>query len=478
MLISSIKIEEDSKEVKIIMFAVCAWSHLRPIISIAEELSQYPNVKVTVVVSSRCEEMLMAKHYKFDIEAIKSSVDLWKHEDVNLWNAGKYISEYENDVLNNYIPKWKDSKNLPDIIVNEFFAFAGRDLSEIYNIHNVIVLTNLLDLSVVIGEDFYPEYYPMYTPTMIFKPTDNIILRALRYLPKHIVKHIIHYNLIYNSNSIRSTFGLSWNSSNNLNSFYIIESFFGFEHPLLLPQNIELASFLDTNSLNNPLDPELKAWINNSKGFIYISTGSIYKLTNSQQQTLTDIFSSMSYDFLVSSKVLKSDLINVKIVDWVNQVEVLQSNHILAFITHGGHASIMESIQSKVPIICVPLEADQFFNCDAAENKGIGKTIRQEEFDIETVSKALNELIENTNFKKNIKNLNSIMKSYKGKIKAAEIILEISQIGCNHLIPRWKYLPWYQRNELDIFVVYLILMIIFSFCIKKLWKRNYRKKQD
>ena len=134
----------------------------------------------------------------------------------------------------------------------------------------------------------------------------------------------------------------------------------------------------------------------------------------------------------------------------------------------------MESIQSKVPIICVPLEADQFFNCDTAENKGIGKAIRQEEFDIETVSKALNELIENDSFKKNIKKFNSIMKTYKGKIRAAEIILEISQIGYDHLIPNWKYLPWYQKNELDIFTVYFIAILLIYKCIKKCWSKNPR----
>ena len=239
------------------MFSMCLWSHLRPIISIAEELSRSPNVKVTVVVNSDCEERLKAKQYKFNIEAIKLSNNQWKQEELDIWTVGKYISEYENDVLNVYIPKWKDSKNLPDIVVWELFSFAGRDLAEKYNIRNVNVLTGVVGLPIIMGEDFYPEYYPMFTPKLVFKPTDNIFLRALRYLPKLIIKNIIYYNMNHNSDIIRSNFGLSQNSPNNINTFYILESFFGYEHPLLLPQYIELVSFLDTNSLNSPLDPEL-----------------------------------------------------------------------------------------------------------------------------------------------------------------------------------------------------------------------------
>ena len=132
----------------------------------------------------------------------------------------------------------------------------------------------------------------------------------------------------------------------------------------------------------------------------------------------------------------------------------------------------MEGIEAKVPIICVPLENDQFLNCDTADNKGIGKIIRKEEFDTENVRYALIELIENDSFKKNIKNFSAIMKTYKGKIRAAEIILEISQIGYDHLIPRWKYLPWYQRNELDIFAVYFIVILFMYFCIKTCWTRT------
>ena len=447
--------------------------------SIAQELSLKPNVKVTLVISDICEEFIKSQNYNFDIEVVHSAVDKRKPNEQQLADVGEYISEYENDVLEIYIPKWKDPKNLPDIVVSEVFAFAGRDLAEIYKLKHVAVCTSLLMLLTVTDEDTYPEYLPMHTPTSTFESTDSIILRSLRYLPKKIVRWFVSYYIMSKpSDKIRSKYGLLPNDSRNINSFYIIESFFGLEDSLLLPPYIELVGYIENDQFNRPINPEVKSWIDNNKGFIYIATGSQFILTISQQEALLNVFSSMNYDFLVSSKVLKSELKNVKIVGWTNQLEVLQSENILAFITHGGYSSLVESVQNIVPFLCVPKEFDQFINCETSENQGIGKLLKNEEFKVERIINYLNELITNKSFKENMKKLKAIMKGFKGKKRAAEIILEQAQIGCEHLIPRSHYLPWYQVNELDIFIVYFIVICILYTCIKKYWKRNNKSNQD
>ena len=180
----------------------------------------------------------------------------------------------------------------------------------------------------------------------------------------------------------------------------------------------------------------------------------------------------MDYDFLVSSDLLKCDFKNVKVVEWTNQHEVLQNKNILTFITHGGHASIVEAIQGIVPILCVPKETDQYVNCDNAESQGIGKVLRQEQFEPEVVISYLSELITKKSFKNNMKVFKSIMATFKGKKRAAEIIVDLAKTGLDHLIPKFKSLPWYQKNELDIFIIYGIILWLFYSCIKKCWTKS------
>ena len=213
LLSSGSKIEESPKEIKIAMFTICNRSHLRPMTSIAQELSQNPNVKVTLIINSLCEKLVREQNYNFDIEVVPSSIDQWKNEDITFYTVSKFVAEFEKDVLDIYIPKWKDPKNLPDLIVNDHYTFPGKDLAEIYKITNVVVATSILNLLSVIDEDFYPEYAPMYTPTHVYEPTDNILLRALRYIPKNIVKKLVLYNTNKDSNALRATIGLPPNTS-------------------------------------------------------------------------------------------------------------------------------------------------------------------------------------------------------------------------------------------------------------------------
>ena len=61
------------------------------------------------------------------------------------------------------------------------------------------------------------------------------------------------------SDKIRSKYGLLPNDSRNINSFYIIESFFGLEDSLLLPPYIELVGYIENDQFNRPINPEVKS---------------------------------------------------------------------------------------------------------------------------------------------------------------------------------------------------------------------------
>ena len=108
------------------------------------------------------------------------------------------------------------------------------------------------------NEDHVPEYSPFYTLSEVYQPTDNILIRALRYLPTRIIRNAVKYMLNKESNKIRSKYGLTPNSLSRLESFVILESFYGLQFPMLLPSNIEHVGFLSNPRFHNTLDPEIK----------------------------------------------------------------------------------------------------------------------------------------------------------------------------------------------------------------------------
>ena len=76
-LSDSIQLSVEPKVVKVAIFSVCLQSHLRRLTSIAEELAQNPNVKVTLIVNGYCEKLIKSQNFNFEIDIVHSSVDLW-----------------------------------------------------------------------------------------------------------------------------------------------------------------------------------------------------------------------------------------------------------------------------------------------------------------------------------------------------------------------------------------------------------------
>jgi hypothetical protein len=128
--------------------------------------------------------------------------------------------------------------------------------------------------------------------------------------------------------------------------------------------------------------------------------------------------------------------------------------------------------------MCLPQDKDQFANCDRINAIIAGKTLRPVEANAEALKQGLTELISNQNFKKSLTKLRSIMNFYKGDKRAADLIISFAEVGYEHLIPRWFSLPWYQKNELDIFVVYGLSIALIIYGVKWCFRTKPKVKKD
>ena len=62
-------------------------------------------------------------------------------------------------------------------------------------------------------------------------------------------------------------------------------------------------------------------------------------------------------------------------VEWLPQNDLLGHNKTRLFITHAGVNSMYEAGYHGVPVVAVPLFADQFGNAGKLEGKGMGLTV-------------------------------------------------------------------------------------------------------
>lgn len=155
---------------------------------------------------------------------------------------------------------------------------------------------------------------------------------------------------------------------------------------------------------------------------------------------------------------------NTKLVDWFPQNDVLGHPLVRVFITHCGSSGTFEAIYNGVPVVAVPLFAEQVFN--AAKLIQRGKMGRQ--IDIFNVTEAelqevLHDVLTNEQYKINAKHASRIMSDQPipPRHKFLHLVnFTIRTNGAKHLFhERGIHMTWYQLLGLDVLVTALALAI-------------------
>ncbi|XP_076178802.1 UDP-glucosyltransferase 2 isoform X2 [Ptiloglossa arizonensis] len=188
---------------------------------------------------------------------------------------------------------------------------------------------------------------------------------------------------------------------------------FGYPKPLL-PNVIEVHGLQITEErVALPID--IQEFLDGAvHGAIYFSLGSnlqTHQLPAEPFTALYNAFSSLRQRVLWKHAVdVPVPPSNVKFVKWAPQHAVLAHPKVMAYVMQGGLQSLQEAVHYSVPVVAIPFFGDQLFNARKILDAGIGLALNIDTVTVDSVVRAVTDVIENKTYYNNIKLMSEIVK--------------------------------------------------------------------
>ncbi|XP_049768134.1 UDP-glycosyltransferase UGT5-like [Schistocerca cancellata] len=208
-----------------------------------------------------------------------------------------------------------------------------------------------------------------------------------------------------------------------------------------------------------------------TQGVVYFSMGSNLRSADFPEEKRTiflNVFSKLKQCVLWKYETdnIPGKPKNVKIDKWLPQTDLLAHKNVQLFITHGGLMSTIEAVSRGVPIIGIPIMADQHANVKRSVSAGIGLQLDFQNITEVSLTWAISELLNNHRYKENVLKRNRIfhdrpIKPLEEAVYWTEYVLRHN--GAHHLRSAALDLSWYQYMLLDI--VGFLLAVIILICL-------------
>lgn len=185
-------------------------------------------------------------------------------------------------------------------------------------------------------------------------------------------------------------------------------------------------TFNDSFAFVGPsIRPKTSDFIKKKEKLIYISMGTVNNNMIKLYRKMIEAFSDIDYQVLISignstdRKALEPVPENIEIYNSVDQIAVLEKADL--FISHAGMNSVSESLYFGVPLILLPITAEQ--KAVATRVTQLNAGIILEDISIENITQKANELLINSSYKENALKISRSFHNCTGAKGAADKIL-------------------------------------------------------
>ncbi|XP_026777714.3 UDP-glucuronosyltransferase 2C1 isoform X4 [Pangasianodon hypophthalmus] len=267
---------------------------------------------------------------------------------------------------------------------------------------------------------------------------------------------------------------------------WLIRTYWDFEYPRPLLPNFKFVGGLHCKPAK-PLPKEMEDFVQSSgdDGIVVFSLGSMIRnLSNERANTIASALGQIPQKVLWRYKGEKPETLapNTRIYEWIPQNDLLGHPKTKAFITHGGTNGIYEAIYHGVPMVGLPLFADQPDNINHMKTKGAAVMLDFNKMETKDLKQAISDVINNPSYKESMMRLSRIhhdqpMKPLDQAVYWIEFVMRNK--GAKHLRVEAHNLTWYQYHCLDVaaFLLSIIALVVFIFVKTCSWlfRKCFRK---
>ncbi|XP_023052300.1 UDP-glucuronosyltransferase 2B4 isoform X3 [Piliocolobus tephrosceles] len=273
---------------------------------------------------------------------------------------------------------------------------------------------------------------------------------------------------------------------------WLIRNYWDFQFPHPLLPNVEFVGGLHCKPAK-PLPKEMEEFVQSSgeNGIVVFSLGSmISNMSEERANVIASAFAKIPQKVLWRFDGNKPDTLglNTQLHKWLPQNDLLGHPKTRAFITHGGANGIYEAIYHGVPMVGVPLFADQLDNIAHMKAKGAAVSLDFNTMSSTDLLHALKTVINDPLYKENAMKLSSIHHDQPVKpLDRAVFWIEfvMRHKGAKHLRVAAYDLTWFQYHSLDVigFLLVCVATVIFIitkclFCVWKFVRTGKKGKRD
>jgi MGT family glycosyltransferase len=115
---------------------------------------------------------------------------------------------------------------------------------------------------------------------------------------------------------------------------------------------------------------------------------------------------------------------NVHIEPYIPQSLLLKRCDLI--VMHGGSNTLLAAVDDSLPMVIVPLIADQFFNAEVVQNLRLGKVVQQDQLTTDNIRAAVDEVLTNPTYRQNTARLQAEMRNLPDQSYAVELVERVA----------------------------------------------------